>query len=93
MIPVFILWALVLLVLLCIAFMLWRLFGNLTLGVKNNIEQATNIISELERIRVQMFLFSKGLPGAERGWEEFDKEIRLIVNDYIVPKRFTNPRT
>ena len=91
MIPVFILCTLVLLLLLVIAFMLWRLFGNVTLAVKNNIEQATNIILELERIRVQLFLSSKGLPTPERGLEEFDTEVRRIAQ-CIAPRRFTNPR-
>ena len=68
MIPVFILCTLVLLLLLVIAFMLWRLFGNVTLAVKNNIEQATNIILELERIGCSCSYRAKDCRRRKEAW-------------------------
>lgn len=78
--------------LVAVVFLLWRISVILTLSVNNQIEQTSNIILEVERIRVQMFLLRKGHPQPERGWEEFDKEIRLIASSYFIPRRFTVSR-
>ena len=72
-----------------VVFLMWRVVWILTVAVDNQIQQTSNILLEVERVRVQMFLLRKREPEPERGWEAFDKEVRSIVNSYIVPERFT----
>jgi hypothetical protein len=61
--------------------LLWRIARILTVAVGNQIEQTSNLLLEMERIRLQMFLLRKHKPAQERGWEEFDKEIRLLAGN------------
>ena len=67
---------------------LWRIVWILTVAVDNQVEQTANLLLEVERIRLQMFLLRKHRPDPERGWDEFDKEIRSTANSSIVPERF-----
>ena len=69
--------------------LLWKMVRILTTAVDNQVEQTANILLEVERIRLQMFLLRKQRPDPERGWEAFDEAIRLDANSYIAPKRFT----
>ena len=74
--------------LLIVVLFLWRIVWILTVAVDNQLEQTSSILLEVKRIRVQMFLLRKRKPEPDRGWEEFDKEIRTIAGSYIAPERF-----
>ncbi len=75
--------------LLSAVLLLWRMVWILTVAVDKQVEQTSNLLLEVERIRLQMFLLCKQEPEPERGWEAFDKEIRFIANRCIAPERFT----
>ncbi|MGD1154308.1 MAG: hypothetical protein ABSA41_00595 [Terriglobia bacterium] len=65
---------------------LWRIVAILTLAVNNQVEWATSILGELERIRAGLFAVTRIKEG--EGWPEFEELTRYIVRDYIAPKRF-----
>jgi hypothetical protein len=64
---------------------LWMNFATLRLAVNNQVEQATSILGELERIRAGLFATTRIKEG--EGWPEFEQVSRIIVTDYITPER------
>lgn len=70
---------------------LWMIFATLRLAVNNQVEQATSIVGELERIRAGLFAITR-IKEAE-GWSEFEHLSCYIVTEYITPGRLERMET
>jgi len=68
-----------------IILLLWRIFNVLVRTGRNQCDQATLVMQELELIRAGMLAITKA--EKQEGWPEFDKLSRCIVRDYIRPER------
>lgn len=64
---------------------LWKILDVLVRTARNQCDQATLVMQELELIRAGMFTITR--VERQEGWPEFDKLSRRIVRDYIRPER------
>ena len=69
-------------------FLLWRVSDGLTRMGKNQCDQATMVMQELELIRAGLFAITRVKDG--EGWPEFDKLGQYIVKEYIGPARIVS---
>src|SRR5712692_7532815 len=67
---------------------LWKIFDILVRMGKNQFDQATLLMQELELIRAGLFAMTRIKPG--EGWPEFDKMSHSIVEDYVRPARMAS---
>jgi HAMP domain-containing protein len=74
-----------------IVLLLWMIIALLRLAVNNQVEQATSILEELERIRAGLFVITK--IKKEEGWTEFEHLSRSVVTEYMIPGRLERMET
>ena len=71
-----------------VIFFLWKIFDVLVRMGRNQCDQATFVMQELELIRAGLLAMTR-IKGGE-GWPEFDKLSHCIVKEYIRPVRMAS---
>jgi len=71
-----------------VIFFLWKIFDILVRMGRNQCDQATLIMQELELIRAGLFVTTKNKE--VESWPEFDETSHYIVKEYIRPARMAS---
>lgn len=71
-----------------VIFLLWKILGVLVRTGRNQSDQATFIMQELELIRAGGFVVM--VANGEEGWSKFDEMAQYIAREYIRPDRMAS---
>jgi hypothetical protein len=71
-----------------VIFFLWKIFDVLARTGRNQCDQATLVMQELELIRAGLFATTKNKE--VESWPEFDEGSQHIVKEYIRPARMAS---
>jgi len=71
-----------------VIFFLWKIFDILVRMGRNQCDQATFAMQELELMRAGLFAMTRAK--GEEGWPEFDKLSHYVVKEYIRPVRMAS---